>query len=486
VAVAALLHEANTFSPRPTTLADFERGGLWRGPEALARAAGANVELAGFADVAERAGLDLVPLLSAHAQPSGRLSRETYAALRDELLARLEEALPADAVLLALHGAMAADGLDDPDGDLLAAVRARVGGAIPVVATLDLHANVTRRMAAAATALVGYHTSPHVDVADTGRRAAALLRAVLDGGVRPVSAWRKVPMLNTGETHRSDHGPYGELFRLVGDLERRPGLLSVSLFTVQPWLDVEELGWTALAVADGDPAPAERAAAELAAASWARREALLARVTPLEEAVERARRSPRGPVVFVDSADSTNSGASGDSTAVLGAVLDRPLGGPVLLHVVDAEAARAAVAAGVGAGVTLSVGGRLDPARARPLRLAATVQAVSPGRYVVESPMHRGRPVDVGPTAVLRAGEVRLVVCAAAPPGHDPGIYRHVGLEPRDARVVQVKSPAGFRAWYEPIAADIVLLDTPGAASARLTAFRYERAPRPLFPLDPA
>ena len=484
VVTAALLHEANTFSPRATTMADFERGGFWRGAAALDRTRGINVEMAGFQEVAAREGWALLPLLSAHAQPAGRVDRPVCDALHGELLDGLRAAGPVDAVLLALHGAMAAEGLDDPDGDLLAAARALVGPAVPVVASLDLHANVTRRMARAATALVGYHTSPHVDVADTGRRAAGVVTAVL-GGRRPVMACRKLAMITPAERHRSEVGPYGELFRLVASMERRPGILSVSLFTVQPWLDVEELGWTAAVVADGDGTLAERAAAELAEQAWARRDQLLVELVSLPVALERVRRSPEGPVILVDSADSTNSGATGDGTAVLEAVLGAPpVGGTVLLHVVDAEAAQAATRAGPGREVTLEVGGRLDRRHGRPVRLTATVAGVSDGRYAVESPMHHGRPADVGRAAVLSTGEVRLVVCEAPPPGHDPGIYRHLGLDPRRAKAVQVKSPTGFRAWYEPLAADIVLLDTPGLATPNLASLRFVRAPRPLFPLD--
>ena len=484
VAVAAIKHEANTFAPRLTTPADFERKGLWRGRELLERSAGTNDELAGFHAVTEREGIELLPLFRAYAQPLGRVERAAYERFKRDLLDGLRAAGQLDGVLLSLHGAMAVVDEDDPDGDLLAAVRALVGPDVPLVSSHDLHANITRQMCRAATALVGFHTSPHVDLEDTGRRAAEVLMGVLRGATRPTMACRKVPMITPAEKHRSEFGTYGELFRLVDEIERRPSILSASLFTVQPWLDVEELGWTAVVVTDGDAELAERTAAELGEAAWSRREELLVELVPLADAIERARRAPRGPIVFVDSADSTNSGATGDSTAILEAVLDQSVGGTVLLHVVDAEAAAAAHAAGVGREITLAVGGKVDTVHYRPVRLTATVDALSDGRYTVESPMMRGQAVNVGRAAALRTGQLRLVVCEAWPPGHDPGIYRHLGLDPRDAKVVQIKSPAGFRAWYEPIAAEIILLDTPGLTPANLAALPFRRAPRPLFPLD--
>jgi microcystin degradation protein MlrC len=488
VVTASIRHEANTFASRNAALADFERQGLWRGAAVLTEPAGTNDELAGFVDVAERAALDLVPVVRAYAQPLGWVERDAFAALKAELLDGLRAARaagPVDGVLLALHGAMSAVGVPDADGDLLASVRDIVGPGVPVVCTHDLHANVTAHVVASATAVVGYHTAPHVDVADTGRRAAELLVKAMRGEARPVVAWRKLPMISPAENHRSSVGRYGALFRLVDDLEARTGILSASLFTVQPWLDVPELGWTALVVADGERAVAERAADELASAAWDARHELLVDLVPVEEAVERARRAERGPIVFVDSADSTNSGATGDSSALIEALVGQDVGGPVLLFVVDPDAAHAAHAAGVGTTIEVDVGGALDPDRFRTLTVEATVERLSDGRFRIESPMLRGQPTNTGPTAALRIGDVRLVVCAAPPPGHDPGIYRHLGLEPAEAKVVQVKSPSGFRAWYEPIAADIVLLDTPGAATANLASLRFERAPRPLFPVDP-
>ncbi|MBA3414353.1 MAG: M81 family metallopeptidase, partial [Chloroflexia bacterium] len=301
VAIAELKQETNTFVPRPTTLADFRTWHLWTGDEVVAGSAGTNVEVAGFLDVLGEAGIEPVPILATFAISGGRVEPETYHRLRDDLLTGLAAAGLVDGVLLALHGAMVTTAEDDPDGETIAAVRAAIGPAVPLVVTLDLHANLTRRCVEAADAIVGFRTSPHIDQRDTGRRGAELLVRILRDGARPAMAFAKVPMVVPASTHIHHlPGPFQRLMRAAAAAETG-SLLSASVFTVQPWLDIAEMGCATVAVADGDPALAARVAAELAELAWAEREAFLdLELVPIDEAVARALTAPAGPVVLSD------------------------------------------------------------------------------------------------------------------------------------------------------------------------------------------
>ncbi|HLZ07730.1 MAG TPA: M81 family metallopeptidase, partial [Chloroflexota bacterium] len=211
VLIASIMHEGNTFAPTRTTLDHFEQAGLYVGPTIVDAFTGTNTELGGFLEVADQTGIELVPLLAASAVPSGILARGTFESLRDQLLAGIRASSEFDGVLLALHGALAADGFEDGDGELLASVRAAVGPEVPIVATLDLHANLTARMVGSADALIGYDRLPHTDAAEKGAKAATLLINMIRGEVRPVMAWRKIPMLTTPENAHTLFGPLADL-----------------------------------------------------------------------------------------------------------------------------------------------------------------------------------------------------------------------------------------------------------------------------------
>lgn len=486
VLTASLIQETNSFSPLRSAAAGFRGYGLAFGAEVLERYGDA-VELGGFVAAAREAGVELVPVFRALHWPAGPVERAFF----DDLVGRLVEAVrgsgPLDGVLLALHGAICLEDDDDAEGLLLQAVRAVAPG-LPLVCSLDLHAHITRRMLEHCDALVGYHTCPHVDLFETGQRAARLLFRVLRGEARPQMAAVKLPMITSAERHDTVGGPLKPLYDRARALEARPDILAASIFPVQPWLDVAELGWTTVVVADGDRATAEAAALDLAEACWASRHQFQGELLEVGASIERALAVEGGPVVLSDTADATNGGATGDSTAILEALLDIDLPGPALLTVVDPEAVEQASRAGVGAELDLALGGKLAPAFYRPVQVHARVERVGDGRWTVKGPMTQGLKVDMGRTVVLRLGRqgrIAAVVSERSGPGHDPEVYRFVGLEPTEAKLVVVKSPMGFRAAYGPLARAILLVDTPGPCSPNLQRLPYRRIPRPLFPFDP-
>jgi microcystin degradation protein MlrC len=485
VAIAELKQETNTFVPRPTTLEDFRTWHLWTGGEVVQRSAGTNVEVAGFLDVLDEAGIEAVPILATFAMSGGRVEAEAYRTLRDQLLAGLAAAGPLDGVLLALHGAMVTEDEDDPDGETIAAVRAAIGPDVPLVVTLDLHANLTRRCVDGADAIVGFRTSPHIDQRDTGRRGAAVLVRMLRDGVRPAMAFVKVPMVVPASTHMHHlPGPFQRLMQAAAAAEGA-AVLSASVFTVQPWLDIAEMGFATVAVSDGDPDLAGRVATELAELAWAEREAFMeTELAPIDEAIARALAAPAGPVVLSDLADGTGAGSPGDATAVIAALLAADPAEPALVCVRDAEAAAAAIAAGEGAMVDLEVGGKLDAVYNRPVRLRGTVTFAGPARFRFAGGGYTGVEMDMGRCAVVRAGNVAVLLLGNSVMTVDPAMYRAVGLEPAAARIVVVKSHIQFRAGYEGIAKEIILLDSPGMSSDHLESLPWQKIERRLFPLD--
>ena len=483
VLVGSLMQESNTFSPVRADLSFFESGTLLAGEASLDGTAGRRTELGAFVEVLRGTDAELVPTVAAWASSAGPLRGEDFRRLADMLLQRAEGAGPVDAALLSLHGAWAAEGRPDADGYLLSEVRRLLGPDTPLVATLDLHANVTEAMSDAADVLVGYETYPHVDMYGTGERAARLLLGLLRDDAKPVTTVRKVPMIFPPENAGTFEGPLRAVVDEVELLRQRPGVLSASLFTVQPWLDVPEVGCAVVVVTDGERGWARGEADRIGELLWERRREFEAPLLSPEEAVERALAFPVGPVLLVDSADSVSSGSPGDGTAVLRVLLAAKPARPALVTLVDPEAARAAHDADGGL-VRLEAGGRLDPGRSSPVELVGRSRRVKTRRVVFESGVGDGLTADLGRAAVVEVGEVRVLLLENSVVGWDPALYRVAGLEPEEAQAVVVKTPNNFRRTYRGVAEDWVYVDAPGASTPKLKSLTFKEAPRPLYPFE--
>jgi microcystin degradation protein MlrC len=487
IALGQLWQETNTFNPLPTTRADFEQFGVLRGQAMIDQMADTN-ELGAFIQSLrawpERP--ELVGLARLPAWPSGTATADTFRWLRNELVESLQAQLPVNAVLLALHGAMVAETAPDVEGEILAAVRDVVGPRTPIVATLDLHANVTHKMVASADALVLFHTAPHIDVFETGLRGARVLRRILVEGARPVTAFQKLPLVVPAERANTQN-PESVSFRFrehLQALESDPRVLAAGLATVQPWLDIPELGTSVVIVVDGEAEFADGQCREFAASVWRRRRDYLPDLVPLEEAIERAHQRPEGLVVLSDSADATTSGAPGDSTWVLRELLKYDWPGPALTAMVSPEVVAAAEKAGVGAELSTAVGGVRDCRFSLPLEIAARVERLFQAKFILSGHLAKNLPIDMGPSAVLRIGNVHLLLTSRSGPHFAPEFFRAAGLDPFAARVLVAKSPCGFRAAYQSHASEIMVVRAPGCAPSDFWQYPYRNIPRPLWPWD--
>jgi microcystin degradation protein MlrC len=487
VLVAELKQETNSFVPYLTKLAQFENWHLWEGDQILAEAPGLNWEVTGFLDVLAEAGIEAVPAIATMAISGGSVEQATFDDLLGRLLAHIAQAGEIDGMLLALHGAMVSEEHEDADGVIAKAVRTVIGPDIPLVISLDLHANITRQLVTAVDAIAGFKTAPHIDHRDTGQRAARMLVQQLRGEAKPVMRMIKIPMVTPASTHLHHlPGPFQRLMEASKAYETGD-VLAATLFTVQPWLDIDEFGFASVVVTNHDPELAQRVATELAQSAWDERAAFFeTKLVPPADAIERALAVPSGPVVMAEVADGNGAGSPGDATAVIAALLEVGPPKTVLATMHDGEAARAAFDAGVGAEVDLMVGGKLDHIYNQPIRYTGVVEFAGPASFKFGGGGYTGLPMDMGLTAVVRHEGLHLVITSNSCFTIDPEIYRAVGLDPLNAQIVIVKSAGQFRSGYSDIASEIILLDSPGMSSDRLETYDFTRVPRPLYPLDAA
>jgi microcystin degradation protein MlrC len=479
ILVAECLQEISSFNPVPS---DYDLFVVLRGAELLETQRGLNTFVAGALDVFEAApDVELVPTYSARSFSAGQLERPGFERIAEELLGEVRaHADGIDAVYFSLHGAMGADGYPDPEGHLLEECRKIVGPDVPIVISLDLHGILTDRMLRQVDGVTMLQTYPHVDMADTGARAARLLLRILDGA-SPVIARVVVPALVRGDELITETGFYGrEIIARCRELERDGTALAAGFMIGNPFTDVPELCSQAIVVTDGDPETAEREAIALAEAFWPERARMQAGLVPVEEAIEAAR-SLDGTAIFTDAADATSSGATGDSNAILRALLDAGYEGTVLLPIVAPAAVQAAFAAGVGGTVTVRLGGEHDP-RFEPVELEVTVDLLASGHCVHET---YGAPNDTGPLAVLLHQRITIVAISRPANLFDRSVFFSAGRDPRRYDLVVVKSPHCEPHMFVEWAGRNFGIDAPGATSAKLQSLGHTVCARPMYPLEP-
>src|ERR687894_290140 len=456
IVTGGIAQETNTFQRELTTLADFQRPGfgtIVRGQELL-DLEGTGTVYGGAVAEARRLGVELIPTTYGDVMPGGRVTREAFDTLRDEIVAGIRDALPVDGVLLVLHGAMALENEDDGETLLIRAVRDLVGPDVPIVAPLDLHTNLSDEMVAGVNAFVGYKEYPHVDMPETGARALQIMVASIQHGTRLAMAHTRLPLIVPNQSMVTTwQSPLKIAIDRAREIECEPGVLAATILGGFPFADVPFAGVATIVVTEDEPALARRYADELAAICWARRDDFTIRPTPVAEAIAEAMTAPSGSVYVL--ADIADSGASGT--------------------------------AGVGSEVTLTVGGRHDGLHGSPVEVTGTVRLIHEGSFPLAGPMGAGTISSRGRTVVLEIGgpdgiELQLTELRGHP--HDLNYFRAFGIEPTERRILVLKSAAHFRAAFEPIASKAIEVDAPGISSPNLHSFPYKDLRRPIYPLD--
>lgn len=487
IAVGGFQHETNTFAPVKATLADFEAPDAWpglvKGGEIIEAVRGVNVPVAGFIEAAQALGHEIVPLVWCSATPSAHVTREAFETVAGLMLAGLEAAGGVDAIYLDLHGAMVCEHLDDGEGELLARVRALVGRDIPLVASLDFHANVTETMVREATILVPYRTYPHIDMAETGARSMELLER-LDG--EPLRAFRRLPYLIPLHWQSTLSEPMAGLVATADDLAREPGLLAVSFAGGFAMADFPGCGPVVLAY--GRDADVVNAAADALLKQALAAEALFAGTLYEPREAVKAAKAMEGTIIIADTQDNPGAGGTSDTVGMLRALIEEKAENAVLAVLCDEEAAGLAHQAGEGAQIEIALGAKAGGADELPVRARFNVERLGDGRFMATGPFYAGSRMQLGPMALLRHEGVRIIVSSRKQQAADQAMFRHLGVEPREQKILVLKSSVHFRADFGPIAREILIAEAPGANTANplRLIYRHLRPGIRISPMGPA
>jgi len=488
VLTAEFSHESNTFSRCPADYAAFTDRGIKLGEDAIAARGEANTPIAGFLDVGRPAGWTVIHAISAAAQPSGPVTRDAFDRIAGVIVnAAKAHAGRIDGVLLGLHGAMVTEFCEDGEGELLERVRAVLGPDVPIGVTLDPHANVTRKMTDLADIVVSYKTYPHVDMREIGKRAAGILQRTMKGEVRPVTLRAERPMLEEVNGGRTDIGPMVERIAKARAYEKEVGVFAVSVNGGFGNADIREVGPTVLVTCEGEREKHQAFAEALVEDMWQRRFDVVTPFLSVEDAAAEAKTyvATKGPLIIADYADNPGGGGYGDATGLLKGMIAADLGGACFGPMVDPEVAAELRKGQPGATVSVRLGGKVDPEiGGGPLELTGTLVSVSDGDYVGDGPMMGGLSASWGPCAVLRVGDIEILVTTIRAQMNDLQQFRAFGIDPAAKRVVGLKSMQHFRAAFEPIAGKVIVCDSGALCTPDLSKLPYRRVRRPLYPLD--
>lgn len=489
IASAGIIHETNTFATEQTTMKDFVRdsGGDSKFPseEIPNRFLGSATIHGGYLEASNMRGVDLIPTLVASATPGGTVQESAYQQLKSLLIKRIRDTFPVDGILLDLHGAMVTETNDDAEGDIITAVRSLVGPSTPIVVTLDLHANITLRMAQQADVLIGYDTYPHIDMGERGVEAFNLVEIAAAGKIQPTMAYHQLPLLTMPPPQCTLRQPMQKLVKQLHNIEIHPDVLTATLSMGFPFSDIYDAGVSVLVTTNDNKLLAESEARTLANEVWQRRKEFETILTPVREVVRYVREEATGLVVLADGSDNPGGGGPSDGTVILQALIEEEFEGAVVGILCDPETVEQAHHAGVGKTIAAVIGGKTDNKHGDPVHAQAYIRTLGDGEFTYRGPMGRGSKGHLGRTAVLVVGGTEVIVSEQRDQLRDAEMLRSVGIEPLHRKLLAVKSAVHFRSDLGSLAERIFDADTPGVHRPDLSEFKYERLRRPIYPIDP-
>jgi microcystin degradation protein MlrC len=486
VLTAEIAHETNTFSCHKTDEQAFRNCSLLFGKEALIERGDANTELAGFTKFGQENGWLIDHILSASAGPSGKVTRQAFEYLVDPIISAVKNN-QYDGLLLGLHGAMVTDFCEDGEGELLKRLRDLVGLDLPIAITLDLHANVTQRMCSFANIIVSYKTYPHVDMLEAGFHAAGILHRTMAGEIHPRTICVSRPMLEEVNGGRTDLGPMIEWLSQARAYETKDDVFAVSINAGFASADIAEVGPTVLVTGQGDFAAHKAFAETIADDIWMTRHDVLNDYLSVEDAAAIAIEfdASNGPLIIADYADNPGAGGYGDSTSLLGALLDAGVTNSCFGPMVDPEVAELLQASNPGDRLKIDLGGKTDNRfGGGPLHLDVELISISNGEYVGDGPMLCGLRRTFGSCAVVRVDGIEILIVSISNQILDQQQFKTFGIDPASKSVVALKSMQHFRAAFEPIAGKVIVCDSGAICTPRYELLSYQNVRRPMFPLD--
>ena len=487
-AIGGYAHETNTFGTILVT-EELLKKKKQVGERIIKNATGVHSNVGGMIDECAARNIELVPTVLVGLNPSGPTVRKAFEQCRDQLVDALWTAhceKPLDAILLNLHGAGVAEGYHDLEGELLRAIREKLGNEIPIGVELDLHDNITQEMLDMVDVAVGYKCYPHVDGYECGRKMVGLLVDRIKSGVPVGKALINLPWHSAPAFGVTLAGPAHDVQQFMLNLEKEEEtLLDATFFHGFPYADIVPSGVGVVTMA-ATQADAERHARTIAEYAWSRRKDFIIPTHSAAEAMDLAE-AAEAPVVVNESSDNPGGGAPGDGTHLLREMLKRDLPGTVYGHIYDPEVTAQAVAAGVGARIDCFLGAKSDNLHGTPVELkGAYVKTISDGRFIRKNPMGAGAMVNMGPTVLLEVGNVGIIVSGNRSQNLDDGPFCIVGIDWRDMRILALKSSQHFKGWWVGKAKTIIACDSPGIHGADLNTFEYKNLNKNYFPFADA
>ena len=466
-------HETNVLCPIPADMTAYKNAVFILGENMMQVSRTAKLDVTAVLNVLEEyPDVEIVPVVNMFANPSGPVTRDVYEFVESKLLQTIQEKGPFDGVMVLFHGAMVAEGHPDAEGDILEMLRCALGWEIPIVSSLDLHANVTEKMVCCANALVPFEHYPHTDTYDTAKAAAQIFADALFGKCNPVMAYRRIPhLMPLYPTERQEIRP---IYDLSHKLQEEPDVLSVRFTHGFFASDIEELGMAAIAVTNGNRKLAEELAETLAEEIRKLKDDLYEDYLTLDQALDMAMEPGEGPVVIADTSDNPGGGGIGNTTHILRRILERNMTGCALAVIVDPKSVAICEKAGVGATVKLSLGGWSDPLYSGgPVEVDAYVKMLTDGTYINKGEMARGGRMNMGKTAVLDIRGNRVIVTSLSWQPYDLEVFPSHGITPADMRLLVVKSSIHYRATFGAIARAMLPIPLPGYIDPRPEKFPF-------------
>ena len=488
ILIAGFKHETNTFSNLKTDLNSYRSRSLLYDTEIKKKFLGTKTEPAAFIEFCEAEDWQAIMPIYGDASPGGLVTEDTFNHFSETLCTAARDRGPFDAVMLSLHGAMVCEHTDDGEGELLAKLRDVIGLNLPIAATLDLHANVTTRMASLTDILIAYRTYPHVDQFEIAMQAAKLIKKTLIGKIKPTNTVRRREMLEGVDNGRTTApGPMTEVLQSADLLLSQPGVLATSVCAGFAKADTHDTGPAVIITGDGNNSLYGKMAENLMDEVWESRHRRTVETVPLEVAIKRASMASGigGPMVLADFADNPGGGGYGDATTLLNGMIDADIKNAAFASIYDPLSAKICWENGLGAIVHLNLGGKIDPEYGAPISVRGKVKSLTNGQFTMKGPMARGVQINMGQTAVLEVGGIDIVIASERFQVHDIMFFQHARIDITTKRVIAVKSAQHFRAAFEPLASEIIVVDNgSGLTSGDYRALNYTKIRRPIFPLD--
>jgi len=485
VGVASIIQETNTFSANQSTMQDFEIQGIWLGADVVAKSQGLNIEVAGSLERLHRHGLEAIPLVRAWAMSGGVLLDTELAKLKTLLKQEISAAGTLDGLILNLHGALVSESDDHADAQISEFAREILGAHIPIVITHDLHGNPSRRIVAASSALIGFRTYPHIDQGDTGRRAADLMNELLSNNRRLGTVLKKLNMIIPAETMGTSDQPLLQIRELADSLVDDQ-ILDISLFPVQPWIDVSEVGFGITVVHAGDIERANQCAETIRRALWKIHKEFQATLYSIDDAIGRAIKDYQGKMqVLAQSSDAPTGGSTGDDSRVVAALVNYGSDIPSACTVVDAPAVDRAYSKSIGDDVALSLGFTIDPRWGSPVAVNAKLINKGDAPVVLTGPAMTGQVVSIGRWVVLESSnKVKILVSESGTTTFDPAGYEIAGIDLDECVIVHVRSPLLFKSGFAGRYGQVFSLDLDGPTTPNIKKLSFSKVPRPMIGLD--